>query len=139
MPLILVTGSRTWTDWAKVRTVLVGLRHLRQGEPVTIRHGRARGLDTIAARIAKQLGYALDKPPVPGDKRDPYQLGGYPIYREDWVQYGWGAGPRRNGIMLHANDQLPDLVLAWHLNNSPGTLDMLTQAGDAGVSCEVYG
>jgi len=49
MTRLVVTGSRDWTDRAVVEEAL---RRLPVGR---LAHGGARGLDTIAARIAKEM------------------------------------------------------------------------------------
>lgn len=123
---VLVCGSRTWTDRHLIYIVLATLP-----ADTTIIHGCARGADRIAAEYALLLGMAIDRPPT---KNNP--LGGYPISRADWATLGRRAGHIRNGIMLR--DGHPDLAIAFHIANSPGTQDMLDQSEAAGVVREIY-
>ena len=51
MTRLVVTGSRDWTDRAVVEAAL---RRLPVGR---LAHGGARGLDTIAAEVATELGW----------------------------------------------------------------------------------
>lgn len=58
MKRILVTGSRTWHAWEPVRAFLA------EHGPGIIVHGGASGLDTIADRIAVELGWPVDPHPA---------------------------------------------------------------------------
>lgn len=84
----------------------------------------------MAARAALHFGFEICQPP---DEDNP--LGGYPIMPNDWRVFGRGAGHARNRIMLV--DGLPDRVIAFDLG-TPGTKDMLDQAAECGVPCEVW-
>lgn len=46
------------------------------------------------------------------------------VFRANWNDFGWAAGPMRNGTMLL--ETMPDLVLAFP--GGPGTLDCVKQA-----------
>jgi hypothetical protein len=86
---------------------------------VCIVHGAAKGLDTVAAKIARELGYDV----VP--------------YEADWSTYGRAAGPIRNQQML---EERPNLVLSFHddLLSSKGTKDMVKRALKAQIQVHHY-
>lgn len=94
MTSLVVTGSRHWTDRAVVEDAL---RRLPVGR---LAHGGARGLDTIAAEVATELGWEVV------------------AYPADWSQ-GKRAGSERNVRMVDA--ERPDIVLAFPLPQSRGT------------------
>lgn len=77
--LVLVTGSRSWTDVEKVREVFTNLPdHFR------LLHGGAKGLDTIAGEVYKEMTgqHAL-------------------VERPDYDKYYFKVAPlKRNGTML---------------------------------------
>ena len=76
----------------------------------TIVHGHCKGIDKLSGELAEKFGYNVKK---------------YPVSREDWANYGYSAGPRRNREMLK---ELPDLIYAFHpdIKFSKGTKDMMT-------------
>ena len=103
---VLVTGSRNFTNRRYMRRVidaLYGVEEIIQGE--------AKGADLCAKGIAKEMGI---------------QCIGYPA---QWKKYGKSAGPIRNQEML--DKEHPDLVLAFPLEGSVGTWDMVRRAQKA--------
>ncbi len=116
--IILVCGSRTWSDHGIIFDKLESLPS-DADEDVLIIHGGASGADTIAASIAMGLGY------------------GHRAYPADWNTHGKGAGPIRNQRML--DEGTPDIVLAFWDGESRGTLDMITRARRAGIPVEIIG
>lgn len=91
--VILVTGSRDWSDYATIREALA-VYHGR-GYRVTVRHGECYdGADMLADRAAKELGFKTD--PMPAD----------------WQKYKRAAGPKRNTAMVE-KDPKPNLCLAF--------------------------
>lgn len=113
MSLILVCGSR---DFRNDLAIEQRLRYL----PTTavIMHGGATGADTIADRIARDLGLDIIAEPA------------------RWLRYGRAAGPIRNRRML---DRGPDLVLAFKTRRvSRGTDHMIRIASWAGVPVDVW-
>ena len=110
---VLVCGSRDWRDEEWIRRVL---SLLAPGSVVI--HGGARGADSIAGRIAKELGLEVE------------------VYPADWTKYGRGAGPRRNEEMLR--EGRPEWVYAFDLG-TPGTADMLRRAKAALAVGDVHG
>lgn len=111
---LLVCGDRDWTDREAIRRELVVLPL----DTVVI-HGAARGADQIANDAALVLGLRVVAFPA------------------DWKRYGRAAGVIRNQQMLDEGE--PDRVYAFHdhINESRGTLDMVTRARRAGIPTTV--
>lgn len=105
---VLVTGSRDWSDSARIREELVKL-----GEGVEMCHGGAGGADALAAREAFLLGIPIT------------------VFPAKWKELGRKAGPLRNQQML--DEFKPELVLAFPGPQSIGTYDMMKRAVRAGV------
>ncbi len=83
-------------------------------ENITVICGKARGADTMGEDWADIHFYPVDR---------------YPISKQDWLDFGKRAGPRRNGIMLDKGK--PDIVVAFPGGN--GTADMVRKAKAAEV------
>jgi hypothetical protein len=121
---LLVTGSREaeaaiWGDvvadclteinvWLAHRVKIVG--------PIqkVLRHGGARGIDTIAHIRAPSFGYSRDRMPA------------------DWGHWGRRSGVIRNAAMV-AKVPVPNLCLAFFASSSRGTADCAAQARNAGI------
>ena len=103
---ILITGGRTYQDIDSIRTVLT---YFKEGADITIIHGAARGADSLAGLVAKELNMEVKAEPA------------------DWARYGRGAGVIRNQEMLDMN---PDIVIYFHkaFDESKGTKDMVNRA-----------
>jgi len=124
---VLVCGSRTFTDELPIRILLQNLRSLYYAKgTLRIIEGTADGADTIAGRIARELGLeVVEFPP-------------------DWDRYGHKAGPKRNTQMLVEGK--PDFVAAFShaiytgtsLALTPGTQDMVHKSIRAGVPVQIY-
>lgn len=114
---ILLCGSRDWNDFITIKTYLEKLNNSDNQiqKPITIIHGGCKGADSIAGYIAAQLGFQVR------------------VYKADWSKYGKAAGPIRNQQML--DEGKPNLVVAFHnaLEDSKGTLDMVTRAKKIGI------
>lgn len=116
-----MSGSRTWTDSAAIRSQLAWLLADPEFE-CTIIHGGATGADAIANDLAKEFGCAIDP---------------YPVTRDDWKQYGKAAGPKRNKRMLEEGK--PNIVFAFpDPNYSPGTWNLVMWARQKGIPVVVY-
>ena len=104
---ILVCGPRKWPVdlWLPVFNVIAGIKK-RYGI-VTIVHGAARGIDTMAGEFADILGLGVEP------------------YPADWSM-GGGAGPVRNRQMLETGI---DLVIA--IGYGRGTANCVAQARGA--------
>jgi hypothetical protein len=113
---ILVCGSRDWTDGARIRARLEMVPYVQPDVPCLI-HGAARGADTLAGNIARNMGWSVDEFPA------------------DWRGKGKAAGVIRNLTML---DQCPDVVLAFQKNGSSGTQHTIDEARRRGIPVEVF-
>lgn len=112
---VLICGDREWTNISMIRRELEKLP-----KNTLIIHGAARGADSIADKVARELGF---KKPIK--------------YPADWTKYGKGAGPIRNREMLKED---PDLVLAFHnsIENSKGTKDMIEISKERGIKVILF-
>lgn len=111
---VLITGSRDWNDRAIITT------QIRALEPTLVIHGDALGADSIADAVAMSEGIDVVKFPA------------------NWNGRGKGAGPWRNRLMFDLIP--PDVVLAFPLPQSRGTIDMIEYAEDQGnCTVLVYG
>ncbi len=116
---ILICGSRDWDDFTTIKKYLEEVKNTADNnlqKPITIIHGGCKGADSIAGYQAKQLGFQVR------------------VFKADWNKYGKAAGPIRNKQMLDEGN--PNLVVAFHnaLEESKGTLDMVSQAKKAGIN-----
>lgn len=122
--MLLICGDRKWQDEGIIRHLVEGtaLKCKRQGEPLIIVEGEAKGADQIAGKVAEELGLQLEKFPAL------------------WNQFGRGAGPIRNKAMLEHLNKYADgggtvLCFAFHhdLTASKGTKDMVRRARKSGI------
>jgi YspA, cpYpsA-related SLOG family len=106
---VLVTGSRTWTDYSAILDALseVASEHAA----VVVVHGAAKGADSLAARAARELGLQTEPHPA------------------DWSA-GRGAGYARNARMVQLG---ADLYLAFIKSGSRGASHCSTLADQAGI------
>lgn len=118
---VIVCGSRTFTDYGTVASVLDGLfvEYYSWGPEVlsdlTIIAGGHKGADGLAVHWAERNHATFE------------------IFDADWSRYNAAAGPIRNRAML---DSGCDLVVAFidkPLYESAGTKNMVLQARKAGV------
>jgi hypothetical protein len=117
---LLVCGSRTWTDRARLWQVLDRLVAEHGDGQVVLIEEDARGADRLAGQLARQRGWRLER------------------YPADWTHHGKAAGFRRNAWMLREGH--PDLVVACTvgpLHESRGTADMVRRAQEAGVPVQI--
>jgi len=105
MKRILITGSRTWRWYKRMKRVL-----LDHGPGLVI-HGGARGADLMAARIAVSAGW-----PAPE------------AHEAAWTH--GGAGFERNQTMVDAG---ADICLAFPNGRASGTRDCAMRAQLAGI------
>ncbi len=113
--IVVVTGSRTWTDRATLYATLDDL-HTRYGVEVLYHGGAADGADRLSGRWAQERG-------VP-EVTVPYASA-----------YGQRGGSIRNGWMLDL--ARPDLVVAFPDDNARGTWNCVTQAKQRGLQIRV--
>lgn len=120
---ILVTGSRNWTDHDIVHDAMTAEARWRsplgtRWSEMTLIHGAARGLDTIAAELAAEIGMQIEP------------------YPADWTTFGKSAGHRRNAVMVASG---ADVCLAFPISESRGTRGCMKLAEKAGIRVIVYG
>jgi hypothetical protein len=81
-----------------------------RGREITLVHGAARGVDTLATDNAEAWGMTIE------------------AHRADWRKHGRAAGPRRNQEMIDAG---ADLLIAFP--GGKGTEDCVARAEAAGI------
>ena len=110
--IVVVTGSRTWTDVEKIRQ-----RFSELPKDTILYHGGAIGADSLADLEARLFGL---------DVR---------VRHADWNRHGRSAGAIRNRTML--TEAQPDLVLAFWDGDSRGTRHMIGLAEERGIPLEI--
>ena len=96
---LIVAGSRTFQDYTLLSSVLGTHRH----HITELLHGGARGADRLAFRWAVR-----------------HHVHSH-CFAADWERFGKAAGVRRNHHMAQAGD----VLVAFHVHNSPGTAHMI--------------
>lgn len=109
---VLVTGSRDWDDLTLIANAFNYIE-TNYGQITLVIQGGAKGAD----HQAKQLGWADSGVTFPAH----WRVNGH---------YNPGAGPQRNRLMLDTSK--PDLVAAFPLPQSKGTIDMMNYAKGKG-------
>jgi len=113
---LLVTASREWCNPDAMRRALQAIKARHPTARIGIVHGGARGGDTTADHIARELGWDVD--PVP-------------CTSEEWERYGKSAGHRRNKRMVQRHAYLG--CVAFPIGLSAGTRGCMVLAEDAGI------
>lgn len=118
--IVLVTGSRNYTEHERIEKVLgfVWVCCSIAGEMLQVRHGHGGMADLTAHLWAlgrREAGMAVTPDPHPAA----------------WNTYGRAAGHIRNSEMIHPRDI--DLCLAFGRDNSSGTADCMGKARDAEI------
>ena len=118
---VIVTGSRVFDDYRMIEQALLALEANLDPKwdwaDITLIHGGAAGADSMAAQVARELGWKVEAHPA------------------DWDQYGKRAGYLRNQEMLDAG---ADMVVAFPIGESKGTRMMIDLATKAGIPVEVW-
>lgn len=114
---VLVTGSRDWWDTPRIYRALGKLGEESGRDSMVLIHGGAVGADTTAANYAGAMDWGVE------------------VYRPMWAVYGKGAGIRRNIEMV---DSMPDLVLAFIKDCSPGASQCADYAESKGIPVKRY-
>ena len=124
---VLFCGDRNWSDEGKIKRVLQRLRKQFCGTIIIV-EGEARGADSIAGRLAREMGFDVE---------------GYPA---QWGAYGRAAGPRRNQQMIDESARKAEtdghklrMAFAFHPNidTSKGTKDMVRRLTKHHIPCKV--
>lgn len=110
---VLVTGSRDWQDRAAIE------RGFDLVSPSFVVHGDALGADSVAHAVAMSRGIDVVRFPA------------------NWNGRGKSAGMHRNRLMFDM--VLPDVVLAFPLPQSVGTVGMMRYAESKGCAVLVCG
>ena len=124
--IIIVTGSRNYTDSRRVREILLSitLDSNINKEDITMYHGGCRGADRCSEQVAKTFGWKVK------------------TFHADWSQYGLKAGPIRNQRMvdeaINSNDKIKVIAIHEDINNSKGTIDMINRCKKAGLDVSLY-
>jgi hypothetical protein len=139
---VLVTGSRSWTDFQAVADALLEAWHdaiqtVSEDVQLVVVHGDCpTGADAMAKQWA--LDNQLTHEPHPAEWSAPCPDNCLTIpHRKTSTRHGEycpGAGHRRNQLMV---DMGADLMVAFHLNNSRGTADCISRAEQAGIPVRV--
>ncbi len=118
MKVVIVTGSRGWTDKEKIRE-----RILFHAPDLVIQGGQSyksdpnRSVDYLTVVVCEEEGIPCESRPA------------------DWRRYPGVAGFIRNGQML---DEFPDAIVeAFWDGSSPGTGDCIRSAEFRGMKVEV--
>lgn len=122
---ILITGSRDWTDWhiihAAIETEVYNARFERNTpiieEGVTVVHGGAIGADSLAGRIARNIGFDVE------------------VHPADWKNWGRRAGMIRNIQMIREG---ADVCLAFIKDESKGATMTAENAEKAGIPTKIF-
>lgn len=122
---LLITGSRTWTDREAIARALDKAVVNPHQWKVILVHGGARGVDTMAAELAKEHGWSVEK------------------HNAHWYEHddkcpGWHegerickrAGHRRNEHMVSLG---ADLCLAFIKDQSTGATGCAKAAEAANI------
>lgn len=111
----MITGSRTWRDYARIRDAI---SEINEETPIDIVvHGGATGADMLSDRACRSLGIRTE------------------VHIPRWSTEGRGAAVRRNLRML---DTRPDQVLAFRVGGeSRGTDHAIHHARKRGIPVRV--
>ncbi|MFI6496874.1 DUF2493 domain-containing protein [Nonomuraea typhae] len=139
---VLVTGSRSWTDEGVIHDALSGL-HFKHGSPITLVHGACpRGADAIADYWAELRNSGeftpviVERHPADWDAPcGPVCRTSHRRRRDDGSSYCPMAGLVRNQRMV---DLGADVALAFIVDNSRGTADLIRRAEKAGIPVRRY-
>lgn len=120
MKRILITGSRTWTDWAFINRRLDQAWAALGGDPQTVlvSGNCPRGADAMAEEWAELRGIQVERHPA------------------DWNKYGKRAGFMRNAEMV---DLGADICIAFIKDKSKGATMCASLAEKAGIDTRRYG
>jgi YspA, cpYpsA-related SLOG family len=114
---ISVTGGREFDNTKLVQTIFRGIARIAWS--VTLIHGAARGLDTIADEQAKDLVWWVEA---------------YPVSPDEWKLYGKRAGHIRNRKMLE--ESKPHILLSFP--GGSGTANCIKSALQMGIPVESF-
>lgn len=134
---ILITGDRNWSSGHQLEQVVRVFEDLlipAHGRGITIIHGDARGVDTMADIVAKALYLKVIRCPAHWQHDEERWVKAYGPCPDSCKEIvGRPAGALRNRYMMKTHH--PKLVVAFHnsLHTSRGTKDMVMVAQQAKV------
>lgn len=125
--VIQITGGRDYTDGSAIYNLMKQYVDKYGANNIIVRHGKARGADSLAHFQARRLGVPEDhiqaRPPE--------------YYGFSWKE-GLDAGNKRNIAMLE-EEPIPNVVLAFPADNSVGTVNMMEFAMERNIELVVQG
>jgi len=117
---LLICGSRTWTDAARIHdelTLTCGRLGIREPAELTVIHGACpKGADKIADDWAKEAGAEIERWPA------------------DWNAFGKYAGPRRNEQMAQTRRRALPRLLGRRIAR---TADMIKRCIQHGITVQI--
>jgi len=108
---VVICGSRTFVSYNRIQRRISELP-----KDTLVITGGAAGADILAETAAREQGLGIK------------------VFPAKWMTYGKSAGFKRNIQML---DERPDLVIAFHRNNSRGTAHTIRNAEKMGIPVEI--
>jgi hypothetical protein len=137
MKRLLVTGSRSWTDRAKILAEL-DIARAELGDDTVLVHGDARGVDRIAAHLW-HCEWGLPVEDHPADWCGPCRPECKPNHRRAKAsglpKVCPAAGMYRNADMVALG---ADLLLAFILDESRGATGCVRLARKAGIPVRIF-
>lgn len=110
---VLITGSRTWTDLAAIRTALAAVWH---PENILVTGACPSGADSQCEACWRAWGGQVERHPA------------------NWRRYGRSAGFHRNQEMITSG---ADICLAFIRDRSPGASHTARLAESAGIPTNI--
>lgn len=126
---VLITGSRTWADKARLEDALNRLNDERDIE-VLISGECPKGADRMGENWARRNEILLDLHPAEWNRHDE----GCPEWHLSQSRCR-RAGFRRNAEMVNL---MPDIVLAFQMDNSAGTQSTIDLARNKGIETLIH-
>lgn len=128
----IIAGSRHITDYDTVWQAFLDSGFFHETEEIV--SGCAKGVDTIALRIAADMKLSEKRFPITKqDWENIHAPGARIITRPDGSQYNANAGHDRNQRMA---DYADALIAIWD-GKSPGTRDMIARAKKKGLRVSI--
>jgi hypothetical protein len=128
---ILVTGSREWNSYLDVyNAIRLHATDADKDSDVTIVHGGARGADTFAGQVARDLGMVEEPHPANWDSCGPECNRTHKRQRPNGDWYCPRSGFVRNAEMVSLG---ADICLAFYKGASKGTDMCAKLANKSGI------
>ena len=125
---VIIAGSRNFNDYNLLETKCNNILSKIKDEIIIISGCCEKGADKLGEKYAQKRGYYVLECPAPWD-----DIEGNPAkeigINSRGQKYWKKAGPYRNELMA----QEADALIAFNLNNSVGTQDMIRRAKAHGL------